>query len=47
LVWDRCRNEHSAAYHKARADWETLMDIFSEAAEYWHDVHKPFWVFVA
>ena len=39
---------HSAPYRKAHAaDWETLTDIFSEAAEYWHDVHKPFWVFVA
>jgi RNAse (barnase) inhibitor barstar len=39
---------HSAAYRKAHAaDWETLSDIFNEAAEYWHDLHKPFWVFVA
>jgi RNAse (barnase) inhibitor barstar len=38
---------HAAAYRKAHAaDWETLSDIFSEAAEYWHDLHKPFWVFV-
>ena len=39
---------HAAAYRKAHAvDWETLTDILSEAAEYWHDLHKPFWVFVA
>ena len=39
---------HTAPYRKAHAaDWETLTDIFGEAAEYWHDVHKPFWVFVA
>ena len=38
---------HSGPYRKAHAaDWETLTDIFSEAAEYWHDLHKPFWVFV-
>ena len=37
----------AAAYRKAHAaDWETMSDIFSEAAEYWHDVHKPLWVFV-
>lgn len=39
---------HAAAYRKAHpADWETLTDIFSEAAEYWRELHKPFWVFVA
>jgi RNAse (barnase) inhibitor barstar len=38
---------HAAAYGKAHAaDWATLTDLFSEAAEYWHDLHKPFWVFV-
>jgi RNAse (barnase) inhibitor barstar len=39
---------HAAAYRKAyRVDWEMLADILSEAAEYWQERHKPFWVFVA
>ena len=39
---------HAAAYHKAYpVDWETLEDTLSEAAEYWQERHKPFWVFVA
>ena len=38
---------HSVPYRKAHAaDWDTLTDILNEAAEYWHDVHKPLWVFV-
>jgi RNAse (barnase) inhibitor barstar len=38
---------HTQAYRKAHAaDWETLSDILGEAAEYWRDLHKPFWVFV-
>ena len=38
---------HAASYRKAHAaDWETLSDILSEAAEYWRELHKPFWVFV-
>jgi RNAse (barnase) inhibitor barstar len=38
---------HAASYRKAHAaDWETLSDILREAAEYWRDLHKPFWVFV-
>ena len=38
---------HAATYRKAHpADWETLSDILSEAAEYWRERHKPFWVFV-
>ncbi|MEP6942885.1 MAG: barstar family protein [Betaproteobacteria bacterium] len=38
---------HTAPYRKAHpADWETLTDIMGEAAEYWRDLHKPFWVFV-
>ena len=38
---------HAAHYQKAHAsDWETLSDILSEAAEYWRERHKPFWVFV-
>jgi RNAse (barnase) inhibitor barstar len=35
---------YASAYH---ADWETLSDTLSEAAEYWQERHKPFWVFVA
>jgi len=38
---------HAGGYRKAHAtDWETLSDILSEAAEYWRERHKPFWVFV-
>jgi hypothetical protein len=38
---------HAASYKKAHpADWETLSDILNEAAEYWRERHKPFWVFV-
>ena len=39
---------HAAAYRKSyRVDWDTLEEILSEAAEYWQERHKPFWVFVA
>ena len=39
---------HSKAYAGAhRADWSTLSEILGEAAEYWRELHKPFWVFVA
>jgi len=39
---------HTGAYGKAyRTDWETLSEILGEAAEYWQERHKPFWVFVA
>ena len=39
---------HAAAYRKTyRVDWEMLEEILSEAAEYWQERHKPFWVFVA
>ncbi len=38
---------HAASYRKAHAaDWETLSDILNEAAEYWRERHKPFWVLV-
>ena len=38
---------HAGSYRKAHpADWETLSDILNEAAEYWRERHKPFWVFV-
>lgn len=30
-----------------RPDWTTLSEILGEAAEYWRELHKPFWVFVA
>ncbi len=34
-------------YRKAHAqDWTTLEDIFAEAADYWRELRKPFWVFV-
>jgi RNAse (barnase) inhibitor barstar len=39
---------HAAGYNKAYpVDWKTLEDTLSEAAEYWQERHKPFWVFVA
>ncbi|MGH8799815.1 MAG: barstar family protein [Casimicrobiaceae bacterium] len=39
---------HAAAFRKVHAaDWETLTDILGEAAEYWQERHKPFWVFVS
>jgi RNAse (barnase) inhibitor barstar len=34
----------AGAHH---ADWSTLSEILGEAAEYWRELHKPFWVFVA
>ena len=38
---------HTGAFRKAHAaDWATLDDIFAEAAEYWQERHKPFFVFV-
>jgi len=39
---------HTAAYRKAHGvDWMTFEDILAEAADYWRERHKPFWVFVA
>jgi len=39
---------HAGAYGKTyRTDWETLSEILGEAAEYWQERHKPFWVFVS
>jgi len=39
---------HSGAYRKAHGvDWTTLEDILAEAADYWRERHKPFWVFVS
>jgi RNAse (barnase) inhibitor barstar len=38
---------HTAPFRKAHpGDWATLDDIFSEAADYWQERHKPFFVFV-
>lgn len=40
--------QHSAPYRKAHAqDWTTLEDILAEAADYWRELRKPFWVFVS
>jgi len=40
--------EHTGAYRKAHGvDWMTLEDILAEAADYWRERHKPFWVFVS
>ena len=39
--------QHASRYRKAHAnDWTTLEDILAEAADYWRDLRKPFWVFV-
>ena len=39
---------HAGAYRKAHAaDWTTCEDILAEAADYWRERHKPFWVFVS
>ena len=39
---------HANQYGKSyRTEWETLSEILGEAAEYWQERHKPFWVFVA
>jgi hypothetical protein len=39
---------HTATYRKAHAvDWATLEDILAEAADYWRERHKLFWVFVS
>lgn len=40
--------EGAEAFRKAHhADFETALDIFSEASEYWQEHHKPFWLFLA
>ncbi len=37
-----------AAYRKDHPnDWSTLEDILAEAAEFWKELHVPFWVFTA
>ena len=39
---------HAGAYRKAHGvDWTTFEDILAEAADYWRERHKPFWVFVS
>ncbi len=39
---------HAGPYRKAHGvDWTTFEDILAEAADYWRERHKPFWVFVA
>lgn len=39
---------HAGPYRKAHgADWTTFEEILAEAADYWRERHKPFWVFVA
>ena len=39
--------QHAAGYRKGHAaDWSTLEDILAEAADFWRERHKPFWVFV-
>lgn len=40
--------QHTAGFRKAHAaDWSTFEDILGEAADYWRERHKPFWVFVS
>lgn len=37
-----------AAYRKDHpTDWTTFEDILAEAAEFWKELHVPFWVFKA
>ena len=39
---------HASAYRKAHGvDWTMCEDILAEAADYWRERHKPFWVFVS
>lgn len=39
--------QHAGGYRKGHAtDWSTLEDILAEAADFWRERHKPFWVFV-
>ena len=39
---------HAAPYRKAHGiDWTKLEDILAEAADYWRERHKPFWIFVS
>jgi len=39
---------HAGHYRKTHGvDWTTFEDILAEAADYWRERHKPFWVFVA
>ena len=39
---------HTAGYRKAHGvDWTMFEDILAEAADYWRERHKPFWVFVS
>lgn len=39
--------QHANGYRKTHPqDWSTLEDILAEAADYWRDLRKPFWVFV-
>ena len=39
--------QHSSGYRKGHSqDWSTLEDILAEAADYWRELRKPFWIFV-
>lgn len=35
-----------ALYASAPEDWETLINVFVAAAEFWRDEDVPFWVFI-
>lgn len=39
--------QHANGYRKNHPqDWSTLEDILAEAADYWRELRKPFWIFV-
>lgn len=40
--------QHTAKFqHDAPDDFDTAWEIFADAAEYWKEQKKPFWVFAA
>ena len=43
ILWQGAE-QFRKAHHE---DFETALDIFSEAAEYWQEHRKPFWLFLA
>ena len=43
ILWQGAE-QFRKAHHE---EFETALDIFSEAAEYWQEHKKPFWLFLA
>lgn len=43
ILWEGAE-DFRKAHH---SDFETALDIFSEASEYWQEHHRPFWLFLA